>query len=220
MSDLAKIPLSQADYQAEFERPSIAFIGTDRPRSIEAVVDALLPFGFRLANSEVVSTGPLSDHKVIFRFPDRGITLQIGAEAYQFRKEGSNWPTAPDDVKILVAAENALLNGTSTKVGSCLITVAMHAQLLTRPREEVLSPFIPVPFQKDGWAKAISYGNHLRWPSGDLLIDFSAVYANGIFMKFSSRFEGHPPIEQMLEGIRRAEISIFQLLGIEEKGDE
>lgn len=94
-------------------------------------------------------------------------------------------------MKILVAAEAALLDGTSTKIHSCLVTVALHAQWLTRPREEVLFPFIPAPFQE--WANATSYGNHLRWPSGDLLIDFSAVYANGIFMKFSTQFEGHPP---------------------------
>jgi hypothetical protein len=104
-------------------------------------------------------------------------------------------------MKILVTAEAALLDGTSKKIHSCLVTVALHAQLLTRPREEVLSPFIPAPFQE--WANATSYGNHLRWPSGDLLIDFSAVYANGIFMKFSTQFEGHPPIEQMLEQVHQ-----------------
>jgi hypothetical protein len=220
MPDLMRIPLASADYKACFERPAIGFIGSDRPRAAEAIIDALLPFGFRLANSEVVTTGPLSDHKLIFKFPDRGLTLQFGAETYQFTKDGSNWATAPDDVKILIAAKTALLDGTSIKIGSCLVTVAMHAQLLTRPREEVLFPFIPAPFHKDGWAKAISYGNHLRWPDGDLLIDFSAVYANGIFMKFSSRFEGHPPIEQILEAVRASKNSVFELLGIQEQGGE
>ncbi len=56
MPDLVKIPLSSAEYQARFERPVIGFVGADRPRAVEAVIDALLPFGFRLANSEVVTT--------------------------------------------------------------------------------------------------------------------------------------------------------------------
>lgn len=218
MADLVKIPLASTDYQARFERPSIGFIGVDRPRAIESVVEALLPFGFRLANSEAVVTGSLADHKAVFRFPDRGITLQFGAEYFQFTKEGSNWATAEEDVKVLVAAEQALLEGTSVKIGSCLVNVAMHAQLLTKPREEVLASFIPVPFRE--WRKAISYGNHLRWADGDLLLDFSAVFANGIFIKFSSKFDGHPSVQEMLERVHEEESSIFQLLGIQENVDE
>jgi hypothetical protein len=122
MADLVKIPLASTDYQARFERPSIGFIGVDRPRAVEAVVDALLPFGFRLANSDAMVTGPLADHKVVFRFPDRGITLQFGAEYFQFTKEGSNWATAEEDVKVLVAAEQALLEGTSVRIGNCWLT--------------------------------------------------------------------------------------------------
>jgi hypothetical protein len=171
-----------------------------------------------LANSDVVVTGPLADHKVTFRFPDKGISLQFGAEYFQFTKEASNWATAEDDVKILVAAEQALLRGTSVEVGNCLVTVALHAQLLTKPRGEVLSSFLPAPIRE--WRDAISYGNHLRSADGDLLLDFSAVFANGIFLKFSFQFDGHLPAQQMLERVRKEEISIFQLLGIEEKADE
>jgi hypothetical protein len=218
MLDLVKVPLASTEYQARFERPSIGFIGVDRARAVEAVVDALLPFGFRLANSDVVAAGPLADHKVVFRFPDRAITLQFTAEYFLFTKEGSNWATAQEDVGILVAAEQALLGGSSTKVANCLVTIAMHAQLLAKPREEVLASFLPAPFRE--WRKAISYGNHLRWADGDLLLDFSAVFANSIFLKFSSRFEGHPPAAHLLEQVQGQENSIFQLLGIQEQDHE
>jgi hypothetical protein len=57
-------------------------------------------------------------------------------------------------------------------------SVGISMQLLTKPREEVLAPFIPEPFR--GWRKAVSYGNHLKW-DGDLLLDFSPVFANGAF---------------------------------------
>lgn len=214
MPDLVKVPLSSTEYQARFQRPFIGFIGADRSRAVEALVDALLPFGFRLENSDVVAVGSLAEHKVSFRFPDKGISLLFGAEYFQFTKEGSNWATAADDLKILVAAEQALLHESSAKVGNCLVTVAMHAQLLTRPREEVLFPFIPGPLRE--WRKAVSYGNHLKWADGDLLIDFSAVIANGIFLKFSSRFEGHPPAQEILERVLADETAIYQLLGIDE----
>jgi hypothetical protein len=218
MPDLVKIPSAATEYQARFERPCIGFIGVDRPRAVEAIVNALLPFGFRLANSDAVAIGPLADHNVVFRFPERGITLKFTAEYFQFNKEGSDWTTAEEDLSILVAAEQALLDGSnSVTVSNCLVTIAMHAQLLTRPRAEVLASFLPAPFR--GWRKAISHGNHLRWADGDLLLDFSAVFANGIFLKFSSRFDGRPPAPQILEKIHEQENSIFQLLGIKESDE-
>jgi hypothetical protein len=89
-----------------------------------------------------------------------------------------------------------------------------------KQREEVLAPFIPVPFHVWTERNALSYGNHLRWANGDLLLDFSAVYANGIFLKFSCRFDGHPPTQEMLEKVQSEENAIFQLLGIQEHDGE
>ena len=80
MSDLVKIPMASVEYVARFDRPYLGLIANDRPRVFEAVVSALLPFNFRLANTEIVSTGTMADHKVIFRLPERGITFQFGAE--------------------------------------------------------------------------------------------------------------------------------------------
>ncbi len=220
MADLVKIPSAAAEYQARFERPCIGFIGSDRPRVVEAIVDALLPFNFHLANSDIVTTGGLADQKVNFRIPDRGIAIHFTAEEYRFTKEGSSWATAEDDSKVLLAAEQALLEGSSAKVSQCMVTLAMHLQLLTKPREEVLAPFIPEPFRTWTGRKAISYGNHLKWPEGDMLLDFSAVYANGIFLKVTSLFAGHPPIQEILAKVQSDENAVFQLLGVQEHGNE
>jgi len=59
-------------------------------------VDALLPFNFHLANSDIVTTGSLADQKVNFRIPDRGITIHVTAEEYRFTKEGSLDPYTQD----------------------------------------------------------------------------------------------------------------------------
>ena len=147
MPDMIKIPAASAEMQARFERPYIGFIGSDRPRAVEAVVSALMPFNFRLSNTELVTTGSVADHKVIFKLPDRGLTFQVGAEEYRFTKDGSNWETANEDIRVLMAAEHALLEGTVAKVTRCLTTVAVQLQLLTKPREEVLAPFFPEPFR-------------------------------------------------------------------------
>lgn len=217
MPELVKIPLSSAEYEARFERPYIGFIGHDRPRAFEAVLTALLPFNLRLANTEIVTTGTPADHKTIFRIPERGISFEFGAEAYRFNKDFSSWMRADEDGQVLVAAERALMEGSGAKVASCRVVVAIHLQPLSKSREEILAPFIPEPFKVFMTQRqAQSYGNHVLFADGDVLLDFSAVFANGIFVRFSSRFQGHPPLSEALAKVRSEQAALFDLLGIEE----
>ena len=125
MSELVKNFSASAEYLARF----------DRPRVIISIVTALLPFNFRLANAELVTTGTLADNRVIFRIPERGISFQFGAEEYRFGKEGSSWATMAKDSEVWHAAEGALLMESGAKVQSCEVTLMMHLQLLSRTRD-------------------------------------------------------------------------------------
>lgn len=135
MSDLVKISSASAEYLARFDRPYLRLLTDDRPRVIESIVTALLPFNFRLANAELVTTGTLADNRVIFRIPERGISFQFGAEEYRFGKEGSSWATMAKDSEVWHAAEGALLMESGAKVQSCEVTLMMHLQLLSRTRD-------------------------------------------------------------------------------------
>ena len=217
MGELVQIRFASAEYQARFERPYIGFISLERLRAFEAVFSALLPFNLRLENTEVVSTGTPADHKTIFTIPERGIRFEFGAEEYRFNKDALSWTTAENDGQILLAAEHALMDGSSAKVAWCMVRVAMHLQLLTKPREEILSHFIPEPFKTFMTQRpAISYGNHLILADGDVLLDFSAVIANGIFLRYSSNFNGHPPLSEVLAKVRSDQAALFGVLNIEE----
>src|SRR5207248_3062756 len=157
-------------------------ISYNRLQAFEAVLTALLPFHVRLEHTEIVTTGTLANQKVIFRIPDRGLSFQFGAEEYRFSKELASWATTEDDGQILLAAERALLEGSGAKVASCRVIVEMHLQLLTKRREEILAPFVPEPFKALMTQRQTqSYGNHLRFADGDVLLDFSLAYENGIF---------------------------------------
>jgi hypothetical protein len=217
MAELVKIPWASAEYQARFERPYVGFIAYDRPRAFEAVLAALLPFQLRLANTEIVTTGTPADHKAIFRIPEQGISFQFGAEEYRFSKEGASWGTVEEDGHIFLAAEHALMEGSGAKVASCLVTVAMHLQPLTKTREDLLAPFVPEPFKPFLTQRhARTYGNHLLFADGEVLLDFSVGVANGIFVRFSSAFPGHPPFPDMVAKVRSDQAALFGILGIEE----
>ena len=220
MAELVKIPFASAEYQALFERPHIAFIGRDLARAFEEVFAVLSSFNFLLANTEIVNTGKPSDHKAIFRIPERGISFQFGAEGYRFSKEFSSWATADDDGQILLAAERALMEGSGAKVASCSAIVGMHLQPLTKPREEILAPFIPEPFKIFMTQRQTqSYATHCIFTDGDVLLDFSVGFANGIFLRFSSRFNGHPPLSEVLAKVRSDQDTLFRILGVEEEAN-
>jgi hypothetical protein len=217
MPELVIIPSSSAEYEARFERPYIGFISYDRARAYEAVLTALLSFNLRLENTEIVTTGTPANHKTIFRIPERGISFQFGAETYKFNKDFSFWAAANEDGQILLAAERALMEGSGAKVASCRVVVAMHLQPLSKPREEILAPFIPEPFKIFMTQRQTqSYGNHFLFADGDVLLDFSVGFANGIFLRFSSRFMGHPPLSEILAKVRSDQAALFGLLGVEE----
>jgi hypothetical protein len=218
MPELVKIPLSSAEYLVRFDRPYVGLISTERPRAFEAVVAALLPFNFRLANTEIVTTGTLADHKVIFKIPERGISFQFGAEEYRFGKEGSLWSIAEQDAEVLLAAERALLEASGAHYQSCQATIAMHLQPLAKARAVILEPFVPDPFKPLLITRhALTFGNHLKWTDGEVLLDFSLALANGIFLRLISKFDGHPPLNEVLKKVRDDEETLFGILGIEEE---
>jgi hypothetical protein len=165
----------------------------------------------------IVTDGTPADHKMIFRIPNRGISVQFGAEEYRFTKEGSAWSTADDDEQVLLAAERALTEGSGTKVALCIVTVAMHLQPLTKTREEILTLFVPEPFKAlMTQRQAHTYGNHLQWADGDVLLDFSLTFANSIFLRFTSYFNGQPPLSEVRTKVRSDQDTLFRILGVEE----
>jgi hypothetical protein len=217
MAELVQIPLANAEYVARFERPYIGFIANERARVIEVVFNALLPFNMRLADIDTVNTGSPAEHKVTFRIPGRSITFEFGAEEYKFNKDRLTSASASDDEQILLAAERALLEGNSAKVASCMLTVAMHMQPLNKTRDEILAPLVPEPFkdlkkQRQAW----SFGNHMRFEDGDILLDFSVGFANGIFVRLTSFFPGHPPLSEIIAKLRSDKEALFGILGVEE----
>ena len=218
MSELVKIPAASSEYVARFDRPYVGFIFDDRPKVFERIVTALLPFNYRLANTELVTTGTPADHKVIFRIPERGISFQFGAEEYRFGKEGSSWATAAEDTEVWSAAEAALLTESGAKIGSCSIALGMHLQLLSKTRDQVLAPFMPEPFKQLLIERqAQTFGCHMRFADGgDLLLDYSLLYANGIFLRLSSQFRGRPPGPDILAKVRSDQDKVFGMLGIQE----
>jgi hypothetical protein len=217
MVELVKIPLSNAEYSARFAQAHIPFFYPgNRVKLLENIFAVLSPYNISLGNVEAVAPAALVEHKLIFRLPELGIIFQVGAEGYSFTKEGASWQSVEEYAALLNNLEDALLKTSDTKRDSCQVTLAMHLQPLNKTRREILAPFVPEPLKRLLQEREMSgFGNHLRWPDGDVLIDFSVGYANGIFLRLTSQFVGQP-LNSVLEKVNSDQRSIFRVLNIEE----
>jgi len=211
-----KIPYSSAEYQVRFARPIIKLIA-DRALAVQQVVDALLPFGFLLKNAETLSPNNPAEQKIIFRLPERTSSFQFGAEGFIFNKENANWTTASDDINVIEASERALLEGTKVEILTRTLTLAMHLQLLDGTREQVLDKFLPEPFREASEGQSVkSHGAQVTWQHGSMLVDYSAVVANGVFLRVANDFEASKTIRDMATHMYSGEKFAFQMLGVEE----
>jgi len=217
MAELVNIPAASADIVARFDRPYIGLLAGDKIRVFEALLTALLPFNFRLANTEIVTTGKPAEERVVFKIPERGITFQFGPEEYRFTKDGAAWSTAEEDAKVWSAAETALLTHSGAKVAACTATLAMHLVLLSKTRDEVIAPFIAAPYKQFTDQQPKAFGSHIRFADGrEVLFDHSLAYANGIFVRISAELEGNPPIIEILAKMQAEQQRVFQMLDVQE----
>jgi hypothetical protein len=221
MAERVKIPAASAEVIARFDRPYIGLLTSDKAKVLEGLLVGLLPFKARLANTEIIDSAKPSEDKVILRLPEHGLTFQFGAEEYRFSKDGASWATAEQDGKIWQVAESAVLESSGAKIVSFTITLAMHLQVLSMPREIVLAPFLAPPFQQLLVEReAQTHGCHVRFvDGGDVLIDYSLAYANGIFVRLSAQFEGKAPIADMFARLRADEERILEILDIEQEAE-
>ncbi len=214
MPSLIKIPYSTVEFQARFARPVIKLIAGNA-EVVQCAIDALLPFGFQFANME--TQGTPTTHKTILRLPERNIVFQFGADGCTFTKDTANWQTAEEDLKVLMAAESSML-AQGAEVVARTVTVAMHLQLLETPREEILARFTPPPFLGNlpPEYRPIQFAGVVKFPSGSILFDNSATVANGIFVRFSSDFDGAGSLQGVMARVRRDEEFVFSMLDVQE----
>lgn len=218
MPELVKIPAATADIVARFDRPYVGLLVGDKIKVFEALVTALLPFDFRLANTEIVAGGKPAEERVIFKIPERGIIFQFGAEEYRFTKDGPAWSTAEEDAAVWNAAETALLTQSGANVAVCTASLAMHLLPLSKTRDEVIAPFISAPFKQLTDQQPAAFGAHIRFADRrEVLFDYSLAYANGIFVRVSAELAGKPPISDILAKMHMEEQNVFKMLDVQDE---
>lgn len=214
----AEIPYGLLEYTAVFGRP-IVEAWEIRSKIIAAVLDALNPWGFKLDGVEIKARAEkLVEDGIVFRRTSPAtpaMSLALGFGKVFVSAENLDWTEAEHFIAGISAGLNAVLQTAKPEIESQHIALGMHIQVNTKPRKDVTAPLLsPSAFQLlDGDVKFP--GIILNREKSSIIIDASAAYANGLFVRM---FREHPPdatFQQMADVLRRDEQQLFEVLGLE-----
>ena len=218
MPTLITVPYCTAEIFAGFGRPMIQLIA-DKAAPFQTITDALLPFGFSFENAEA-NGAPLAQHRTTFRIPTRNISFEFGVQSYRFVKDPFTWDTDIEDLKVLQAAEDALIS-LGAQINTRSMIIGKHVQLLETSRDNLLAPLAPKPFFAEDIPteyKPEQFGVSLKLPHGSILIEYSKALANGIYVRMSAELDGRVSLLEIAENMRRYEQFLAQTLNID--GDQ
>lgn len=217
MPEKIVIPFVSADYTAQFRRPAVKLLALDRIAVIQAIVDAWEPWGFQLNNMEVRSQGNFTEQGAHFTLPDKAASLFVGPTECRFHKERAYWGDIEETLQILDAARSAVLEATKVEIAKQTVVIGLHLQLTTRGNKAVLRSLLsPTLGQLNDDNEPTAYAAIVGWENKHLLLDTSAAYANGLFMRLSIVSDGNLSLDELVNNLHKEEMRIFRMLDVED----
>ena len=189
----------------------------DRAAIVEAVYEALRPWNINVDNIEVITTGKPSEQGVKFKVPEKQASFFFGASTCKFTRDGTNWQTAEETIKILDAALSAFHQHSNTKVKTFKTAVALHVQPKTKKFIDITMPLIPPPMAALDKEPAQSMAVIVKWPTHRVTIDGSAQVANSVFIRYERDFPAETDYETMAKQLYDDELQVFRMLDIAEE---
>src|SRR5437867_3202350 len=127
MPEPVKIPLAVVEFAADFERP-VFKLWVDRAEVIQAIFDALTPWGPRIDDMEAVNTGKTSEQGWTMKLPFKGVSFFFGPASCKFIRDNVYWQAAEETLAILDAVVSALTRSGGVVLGPKNVVLAMHLQ--------------------------------------------------------------------------------------------
>lgn len=216
MPEIVKIPISYFEIEMEYRTPDFK-MWLDRIDVVQAVYSALQPWGVKVDDLEIVSTGLPSEQGIKFKIPQKLSTFFFGPAGCKFTRDGTNWDTAQETIQILDSSLSALLGHSQAEIIKRKTVIALHAQMINAPFIQILSPFIPHQLAALESDKPKTMATVIKWEKRKVTIDGSGQLANGIFIRFEHEFDGTASYDEIARQLWTDEKNIFDVLGIQEE---
>jgi|GEM_PF-2742714 len=214
MSEIVSTPISFFDLEIEYEQPDFK-TSMDRAPVVQAIWNALRPWGMNVDDLEIVTTGKLSEQGIRFKIPLKSSMFFWGPASCRFVRDNTGWDIADETITIIDAAVAALLSASNIKIAKYKTSVIIHAQPKRLPFSKILAPLVPPQILAFESQEIKTAAVVVRWEDRKITIDGSASLANGLFIRYERDFPGGTPYQQIAERLLADEEQIFAMLDIE-----
>ncbi len=212
-----EVPYGVVEYTAVFRKPILeAWLGT--ALIIAGVLEALEPFGFKLEGVDLkTQTEKLNDYAVVFKrnVPGTNLTMTLQLGRLVWVAENLDWTEAHQFIQTAQAGIDAVIEKTRAEIEFQHVGMALHIQLKTKPREEVMASLLSQEAFKlmDGNLKFP--GVILQMEKSSIVIDASAAFANGLFVRINRDHGPEVTLPRLGEILLADEQKLFDVLGLE-----
>ncbi len=210
-----ELPYGLFEYTAVFVEPAldawtnIAFI-------IQQMLKVLEPYGFNFDDVEIKNrTEKPAEHTISFKSTAPNITFHLGVSKLTIACENLSWGDKDKAIEILKTGIKAAVGLTKGEIRSQRAHLAMHVQLKTAKPDAVTERLLsPVAHSLLDGAVEFS-GIILLRKGARVIIDASAAFANGLFVRIQREHTKQTTLEQIAETLYTDEKQLFDVLSLE-----
>src|SRR5262249_12975001 len=147
----------------------------------------------------------LNERSIVFRRTPPGFTFSVGLGRLVILIENVDWSEAEKLISCISAGMNAVQTVAKFEIASQQLVLGMHVQFKDKTRAEVTAPLLTPAALKLLDGAVDSHGIILMRDKASIVVDGSAAFANGIFVRITRE---HPPdrnLPQIAEILKKDE---------------
>jgi hypothetical protein len=188
----------------------------ERAHLVQAIFDALLPWGLDIDDVVPQTTGKASEQGINIKLPEKRVALFFGPASCRLSKDNADWATAEKVIQILRVFLTTLISVSGAELANQNTTIALHMQPRSGTFIDLLKPFLAAEMRQLSQEEITTGACVVRWKTRKVTLDGSAAIANGVYLKLEREFEPNASLEEMSKQLKSDEEAVFQMMGIEE----
>jgi hypothetical protein len=210
-----ELPYGVFEYTAFFLEPALD-AWTNTASIIRQMLRVLEIYGFNFDNVEVKNRSEKpAEYEISFKSASPNIAFHLSVAKLTITCENLSWGDKDKAMEILNAGIKAVLELTKAEIRSQRAHLAMHIQLKTAKPDTVTERLLsPIAHSLMDGALEMS-GIILLRKGTRVIIDASAAFANGLFVRLQREHAKEVALEQIAEMLYNDEKQLFDVLGLE-----
>ncbi len=214
-----KIPFSQLEYTATFQSPMLQLVGRLHD-AVVPFVQALEPWKFAFDETEFQLSSPKPrDHVITFQrpttLPPPQMRVALRWSTLTVSVDQPDWTEAASIAKLCTIAQQTATRVGGAQLKSQEVSLAMHVQSETTPRSEITEVLLTPSARELLDGNLLGQGLIVHRENGMILIDNSAVFANGLFIRIQRKFDASVTLDRAGEVLLQDEEKLWNILGLE-----